>query len=292
MIRVEYVVEDGALGEDLVASALSGAELVGSSGGGEMYLDTAATDEALFDAYQEYLEQVQRALLEDFLGADAAVDALERRMWLAARDARAARRPGTRLFDGLEAAGRRWVLDPIRRRPYAAALVVAGVAAAGYWLWKNGVFADEEGARPSAEKEVPEEARCPICLERAVSAAGGADLGEYFFVELCGNCGAATCGECAATLAAHAKRDGRGPSCAMCRAPLASSSAARYLKLRHLLQKRPRGPHVAQCWYELASMRSRAARNPAAGFGVPPFESPAPLVESNSLPAVSLDRPV
>ena len=38
--------------------------------------------------------------------------------------------------------------------------------------------------------------------------------------------------------------------------------------------------------------RPRPARNPAAGFGVPPFESPAPLVESNSLPAVSLDRPV
>jgi len=55
----------------------------------------------------------------------------------------------------------------------------------------------------------------------------------------------------------HALGEGRVPTCALCRARLLSTGAARHLRLRHLVEKRPQGPHVAQALYELGSMRAR-----------------------------------
>ena len=55
----------------------------------------------------------------------------------------------------------------------------------------------------------------------------------------------------------HAEGEGRVPTCAMCRTRLIVTGAARHLRLRHLVEKRPTGPHVAQALYELGSMRAR-----------------------------------
>ena len=46
----------------------------------------------------------------------------------------------------------------VERRPkLCAALAVAGAAGLGYWLWSSSA---------PAEDEVPENARCPICMDQ------------------------------------------------------------------------------------------------------------------------------
>merc|ERR1711965_1071053 len=138
----------------------------------------------------------------------------------------------------------------VERRPkLCAALAVAGAAGLGYWLWSS-------SAAP-AEDEVPENARCPICMDKAVSAHKGTAFGVTFAAELCCVCGATTCAECADGVLKHAEGEGRVPTCAMCRTRLMVTGAARHLRLRHLVEKRPTGPHVAQALYELGSIRAR-----------------------------------
>ena len=138
----------------------------------------------------------------------------------------------------------------VERRPkLCAALAVAGAVGLGYWLWSS--------SAPAADDEVPENARCPICMDRAVSAHKGAAFEVTFAAELCCVCGATTCAACAEGVMRHAEGEGRVPTCAMCRTRLIVTGAARHLRLRHLVEKRPTGPHVAQALYELGSMRAR-----------------------------------
>ena len=97
---------------------------------------------------------------------------------------------------------------------------------------------------------------CPICMDRAVSAHKGAAFEVTFAAELCCVCGATTC---SVRRGRHATRGGRGPRPDVCHVPdaLMVTGAARHLRLRHLVEKRPTGPHVAQALYELGSMRAR-----------------------------------
>ena len=180
-------------------------------------------------------------LVEDGLPASvlyANIDAIEEAMlrereafeWALAREAMSPFSAfQSRLMDKL-----RRVVE--RRPKLCAALAVAGAAGLGYWLWSSGA--------PAAEDEVPENARCPICMDRAVSAHKGAAFEPTFAAELCCVCGATTCAECAEGVLKHAEGEGRVPTCAMCRTRLIVTGAARHLRLRHLVEKRPTGPHV------------------------------------------------
>ena len=102
-------------------------------------------------------------LVEDGLPAAvlyANIDAIEEAMlrereafeWALAREAMSP-------FSGLQSR----LMDRLRRvvdrRPkLCAALAVAGAAGLGYWLWSS--------SSAPAEDEVPENARCPICMDQ------------------------------------------------------------------------------------------------------------------------------
>ena len=181
----------------------------------------------------DYVDAIEEAMLREH-------EAFE---WALAREAMSP-------FSGFQSRLMDRLRRVVERRPkLCAALAVAGAAGLGYWLWSS-------GAAPT-EDEVPENARCPICMDRAVSAHKGAAFEVTFAAELCCVCGATTCAPCADGVLKHAEGEGRVPTCAMCRTRLMVTGAARHLRLRHLVEKRPTGPHVAQALYELGSMRAR-----------------------------------
>ena len=144
-------------------------------------------------------------LVEDGLPAAvlyANIDAIEEAMlrereafeWALAREAMSP-------FSGFQSRLMDKLRRVVERRPkLCAALAVAGAAGLGYWLWTSGT--------PAAEDEVPENARCPICMDRAVSAHKGAAFEVTFAAELCCVCGATTCAPCAEGVLT---RGGRGP---------------------------------------------------------------------------------
>ena len=167
-------------------------------------------------------------VLEDLL----AIESIEREMLQLQRSMRVGGL-SRRLEDSL----RRWFVDPVAARPRLFAAAAVAAVAVGAWLWRSGVFGgddDDEAGRCGGDG-VDEEARCPICLEREVSAARGTSFGDFFFVELCCCCGATCCEPCARSVARHAKRGGGRPLCALCRGELAAPSAERYLRLKHLV---------------------------------------------------------
>lgn len=211
-------------------------------------------DDGRFGYYEPDVEIIDGSLDyfgDAFVDMDDALDAIntlfdrdrEAFEWALAREAMSPLAgPCRRLMERL-----RRVVD--ERPKLCAALAITGVAGLGYWLW-------HASAAP-AEDAVPENARCPICMDRAVSAYKGEAFEPTFVAELCCVCGAVYCAECADGVMKHALGEGRVPTCALCRARLLSTGAARHLRLRHLVEKRPQGPHVAQALYELGSMRAR-----------------------------------
>ena len=102
-------------------------------------------------------------LVEDGLPAAvlyANIDAIEEAMlrereafeWALAREAMSP-------FSGFQSRLMDRLRRVVERRPkLCAALAVAGAAGLGYWLWSSGA--------PAAEDEVPENARCPICMDQ------------------------------------------------------------------------------------------------------------------------------
>ena len=113
-------------------------------------------DRILYD----YVDAIEEAMLRER-------EAFE---WVLAREAMSP-------FSGFQSRLMDRLRRVVERRPkLCAALAVAGAAGLGYWLWSS-------SAAP-AEDEVPENARCPICMDRAVSAHKGAAFEPTFAAEL------------------------------------------------------------------------------------------------------------
>ena len=126
MIRIELV-EDG-----LPTASL------GLHDYGEVVELTDATLEAIYEATSRRLQDNDRAR-----------EAFE---WALAREAMSP-------FSGFQSRLVARLRRVVERRPkLCAALAVAGAAGLGYWLWSSGA--------PAAEDEVPENARCPICMDQ------------------------------------------------------------------------------------------------------------------------------
>ena len=126
MIRIELV-EDG-----LPTASL------GLHDYGEVVELTDATLEAIYEATRRRLQDNDRAR-----------EAFE---WALAREAMSP-------FSGFQSRLMDRLRRVVERRPkLCAALAVAGAAGLGYWLWSS-------SAAP-AEDEVPENARCPICMDQ------------------------------------------------------------------------------------------------------------------------------
>ena len=98
-------------------------------------------------------------LVEDGLPASVLYHAIEEAMlereafeWALAREAMSP-------FSAFQSRLMERLRRVVERRPkLCAALAVAGAAGLGYWLWSSGA--------PAAEDEVPEAARCPICMDQ------------------------------------------------------------------------------------------------------------------------------
>ena len=104
-----------------------------------------------------------------------------------------------------------------------------------------------------------ENARCPICMDRAVSAHKGAAF-EVTFAAIVLRLVAMTCAP-----APRASCDTRRERAARCHVPDApySHGCCAASAIRPLVEKRPTGPHVAQALYELgfdARARRRLGR--------------------------------
>ena len=90
----------------------------------------------------DYVDAIEEAMLRER-------DAFE---WALAREAMSP-------FSGFQSRLMERLRRVVERRPkLCAALAVAGAAGLGYWLWSS-------SAAP-AEDEVPENARCPICMDQ------------------------------------------------------------------------------------------------------------------------------
>ena len=102
----------------------------------------------------EVVEDGYDRILYDYVDAieDAMLREREAFEWALAREAMSP-------FSGFQSRLMERLRRVVERRPkLCAALAVAGAAGLGYWLWSSGA--------PAAEDEVPENARCPICMDQ------------------------------------------------------------------------------------------------------------------------------